>query len=58
MLTSGSAVLINEICDLHLHLKTYCIMTHLKKIIFSILSICLCQSALAQPMGKVIEGLP
>jgi enterochelin esterase-like enzyme len=50
-----SVVLINEIYDLHLHLKICCIMNHLRKIIFSILSICLCPFAFGQPMGKVIE---
>src|SRR6476620_5269863 len=35
--------------------KTYCIMNHIKKIVFSIASICLLHSAFGQAMGKVIE---
>ena len=35
--------------------KTYCTMNHLKKIVFSIISICLLHFAFGQAMGKVIE---
>lgn len=35
--------------------QNFCIMSYFKKIIFSILGICLLKFALCQPMGKVIE---
>src|SRR6478752_8167897 len=35
--------------------QNFCIMNYFKKIIFSILGICLLKFALCQPMGKVIE---
>jgi S-formylglutathione hydrolase FrmB len=48
-------MLINEICGLHLHLKTYCIMNYFKKIAIVILGTCVVKFGFSQSMGKVIE---